>query len=92
MKTIEQQLQDEKRVNQAIIDLLDEALQNVGYKEDVINGLTVSGKIDFLVRAAQQIVQRTDGNVDKSCPIHGYDYKGMCKMCINAALSGKELK
>lgn len=56
MKSVEQQLGEEKKVNQAIVDLLDEALQKVGYSEYVINGLTISGKIDFLVRAAQQSV------------------------------------
>lgn len=52
MKTLEQQLDDEKKVNQAIVDLLDIALQKVGYSDDVIEGLTIAGKIDFLVRAA----------------------------------------
>ena len=57
MKSIDQQLEEEKRVNQAIVDLLDEALQKVGYSEDVIKGLTVSGKIDFLVRAAGKVAE-----------------------------------
>ena len=58
MKSIEQQLEDEKRVNQALIDLLDEALREVGYSDETISGLTVSGKIDFLVRAAQKGTQQ----------------------------------
>jgi hypothetical protein len=65
MKSLKQQLEEEKKVNQAIIDLLDEALQKVGYGEDVINGLTVSGKIDFLVRATQPSARRTGEDVPR---------------------------
>jgi hypothetical protein len=67
MKSVEQQLDDEKKANQAIIDLLDEALLKVGYSDEAISGLTVSGKIDFLVRGAgRQIIQQI-GDTECSC-------------------------
>lgn len=79
MKSVEQHLEEEKRVNQAIVDLLDEALQKVGYSEDVINGLTISGKIDFLVRAAQHGMQLADGTKCLVCK------KNPAEICTNCA-------
>ena len=53
-KSIEQQLEEEKRRSQAIIDLLDEALVKIGLDP---NSYTVAGKIDMLLKYAQQGVQ-----------------------------------
>jgi hypothetical protein len=64
MKNIEQQLEDEKRRSQAIIDLLDEALVKIGLDP---NSYTVAGKIDMLVKYAQQGVHLTNGGLCAIC-------------------------
>lgn len=54
---LEKLLRDEQRRVEAIENLLDEALRKVGYQEIVIDGLTIPGKISYLVKAAKEGVK-----------------------------------
>jgi hypothetical protein len=78
MKNIEQQLEDEKRRSQAIIDLLDEALVKISLDP---NSYTVAGKIDMLLKYAQQSVQ---ADVLEWCGCEGFTptkENGKCSAC-----------
>jgi len=75
MKNIEQQLEDEKRRVQAIIDLLDESLVKIGVEP---NNYSVTGKIDILLTKAQQGIQTKDKNLCVICgrPEYSHGPKG----------------